>query len=422
MSKQVPNILEKLIIALVLVLANLRASIFIFLFPDTTKILGPAWIEILLWIFAISGVLYLLLRQDKLNDYLSAWQKNRVLAFFVSLAFISILWSIAPVATLFRGLELIFATLVGAYFGLRLRSEQWLELLFWFGAGVFILSIALVFGAPKTGTMYWAPFDGAWRGVYWHRNHLASITALLSAANLCRALVAFQTRDGKGILDVFFYIISLSILYFAKSATGYIVFLVLNFLVSGIWIWLKIYGRLRRWHYVAGLGGIVALSLIGALNLDFIFGMFHRDTTLTGRTSLWSQLLKIGSERFWFGHGFGAIWTLDSFREQIKVLAKWTSQPLIADNGFLDIFLHLGVIGLLVFLGVLMLASVRAVRYALVGKNLPAFFPLLVMVYAVVGNITFSLFAEAEVFVWFLIVAVLFITIASPRATTATTS
>src|SRR6185369_12652708 len=132
------------------------------------------------------------------------------------LAFISIFWSIGPIVTLFRALELLFATLVAAYVAIRFQVEDVLEILFWFGAGLFILSIALVFGAPKTGTMYWAPFDGAWRGVYWHRNHLASIAAFLSAVYLCRVLLAFHKRSSNGILDGFFYIVSLVILFFAK--------------------------------------------------------------------------------------------------------------------------------------------------------------------------------------------------------------
>jgi hypothetical protein len=42
------------------------------------------------------------------------------------------------------------------------------------------------------------------------------------------------------------------------------------------------------------------------------------------------------------------------------------------------------------------------------------FFPLLLMFYAVVGNLAFSLFMETEVFVWVLIVIVLFET--TPRS------
>jgi hypothetical protein len=65
-------------------------------------------------------------------------------------------------------------------------------------------------------------------------------------------------------------------------------------------------------------------------------------------------------------------------------------------------------VGVILFVGVLVLITVRAFRFAVTQKKLEGFFPLLVMVYAVFANISFSLFAESEVFVWMLIVAVLF--------------
>jgi len=161
------------------------------------------------------------------------------------------------------------------------------------------------------------------------------------------------------------------------------------------------------------MGSVLAAILL-IFNLDFVFGLFGRDTSMTGRVGLWENLIQLAARRPWLGHGFGAVWTLDSFREEIRQLAGWPSQPLIADNGLLDIYLHLGLLGVVIFSGGLILSTARSLQYAVRQKSLAAFFPLLVMIYAVFGNITFSLFAETEVFVWFLIIASLFI--ATPRS------
>jgi exopolysaccharide production protein ExoQ len=309
---------------------------------------------------------------------------------------------------LFRSFEVLFASLVAAYFGMRLGPERMMDGLFWFGTILFILSIALVISAPPTGTMYWPPFNGAWRGVYWHRNHLASVTALLNIVYLCRMLLAFRERNPKGILDGFFYLLSLAVLYFARSATGDILLIVHHGFVFIVWVWLRLSHRLRREHYLVILGIAVLSAVLILSNLDFIFGLFNRDTTMTGRVGLWSHLLDIAFRRPWLGHGFGAAWTLEAFREEIKHLVGWSSQPLIGDNGWIDIFLHVGIIGLVLFLSVLVLVTIRAFRYALAHRTLSGFFPLLIVVYAFFANISFSLFAETEVFVWFLIVAALF--------------
>jgi O-antigen ligase len=364
----------------------------------------------MLWAVAIAGFAFLLYRDQQAKEYMHLWRRNGFLALFILLAMASILWSIDPIVTLFRGLELSCTALVAAYIGLRYRPEQFMEILFWFGTGLFIVSIALVFGAPKTGTMYWAPFNGAWRGFFWHRNHLASITALLSAIYLCRILLALQTRNRNGFLDGFFYLLSWVILYFANSATGYIIVLVLHVFVFFVWVWLKISQRLQWTHYALFFGSGLILSVLVLSNLDLVFGLFNRDPTMTGRLGLWKNELQLASQHLWFGHGFGAVWTSDSFREEIRRLVGWTSQPLIGDNGYLDILLHLGILGLGFFILVLLIATIRSFRFALDRKTLPAFFPLLVMIYAYFANITFSMFAETEVFVWSLIIAVLFMT------------
>jgi O-antigen ligase len=390
---------------------------FVFLFPDTSVLWGPAWIEIMLWIVVTAGLAFLLYRDQQAEEYLLLWRRNGLPALFILLAFVSILWSINPVVTLFRGLELLFATLTAAYIGLRYRPEQFMEILFWFGACLFILSITLVFSAPRTGTMYWEPFNGAWRGFFWHRNHLASITALLSAVYLCRILPALPARNRNVFLDGFFYLVCWVILYFADSATGYIVFLVLHGFVFFVWAWLKISHRLQWTHYALISGSGLLLSVLVLFNLDFVFGVFNRDTTLTGRLTLWKNELQLASQHLWLGRGFGAAWATDPFREEIRLLAGWASQPLIGDNGYLDMLLHLGILGLGVLVLVLFAATVRSLRFALDRKTLPAFFPLLVMIYAFFANITFSMLAETEVFLWSLIVVVLFMTISPTNKT-----
>src|SRR5512145_2040870 len=95
------KIIDGLIMFIVLILANVRASIFIFLFPDTSRLLGPAWVEIMLWVLAAVGVAYLLIRDRQMGDYLGLWRKNGLLVLFILLVFLSLLWSMDAVVTLF---------------------------------------------------------------------------------------------------------------------------------------------------------------------------------------------------------------------------------------------------------------------------------------------------------------------------------
>jgi len=404
---------DGLIVCSAIVLSNFRALSFIPRFPDPSVLLGSAWIEIALWFGTALAVAHTLTRENLLTGYLSLCRRNWPLGVFVALGLVSAAWSLDPVATAFRSLELLFATVVGSYIGTRYRPNQMLEVLFWAGAIFLILCIAIVFGLPTEGQMHSRPEYRSWRGVYWHKNHLGSIAALVNVVSLCRVLIAFEQRAADWLGGVF-YLLSLAVVYFSYSVTGGVVLIVLHVFVLCVWLWIKTSHRWRAWHYYVALGIAAFGAAWTVTNADRIFSIFNRSPTMSGRVDLWHYLLKeVAPQRLWWGHGFGAIWTVESFRVDAGERVHWGKPAVIADNGFLDILLHLGILGLLIFLSVLLVASARTFRYAYGRRTLTDCFPLLIMFYAVVGNIAFSLFMETEVFVWLLIVIVLFET--TPR-------
>jgi O-antigen ligase len=397
------------VVFLAFILANLRATMFVYLHPDTSTVLGPAWIEILLWLVVAAIALNDLARNDLRAEFLQKWRRNWPLAVFVVLVLLSTFWSMGATVTAFRALEFALATLAAAYVGTRYSPGEFMESLFWFGAVLLILCIAIVYSAPGTGVMDWRPYHGAWRGLYWNRNHLASIAALLNAVYLTRLTDAMSKRNSKGLLDSGFYLLSLVTLYFAKSATGLILAVLLHVFVLGAWLWLKVSDRLQARHYVAMAGISVVGAVVVLANLEFIFGLFNRSTTLTGRVPLWLAILQNAvAPRPWFGNGFGAAWSFEAFRLEIMQKAGWAAPPLIADNGYLEILLHLGAVGLGIFIVVLLSLLVRSIWFGIGEKTQTGFFPLLIVTYALVANITFSLFAETEVFIWLLLMTALF--------------
>ena len=52
--------LDGLVLFLALLLANLRATMFVYLYPDTSVLLGPAWIEIALFFVAFIAAVFVL--------------------------------------------------------------------------------------------------------------------------------------------------------------------------------------------------------------------------------------------------------------------------------------------------------------------------------------------------------------------------
>lgn len=103
------------------------------------------------------------------------------------------------------------------------------------------------------------------------------------------------------------------------------------------------------------VGIFVVVSLLIALAAEFTFGFYHevigllgRDPTLTDRTYVWVDaialqdrpIIGVGFESFWLGPRLEALW------------AKWWWRPNQAHNGYIETYLNLGLIGVLLLLAV----------------------------------------------------------------------
>jgi O-antigen ligase len=81
-----------------------------------------------------------------------------------------------------------------------------------------------------------------------------------------------------------------------------------------------------------------------------------RDPTLTGRTEVWKLVLTLAGNPLW-GTGFESFW-LGHRLEQIWAVYWW--HPNEAHNGYIEMFLNLGWIGIFLF-GVLLITGYRNV-------------------------------------------------------------
>jgi len=412
-ARQLP---ETAALSLAFFLANFRASIFSSLFPDTSRFDGAAWMETAFWLLPICLLVWILARDRLLGAYLAEWRKNGLLLAFVAFAFFSMAWSVSLLNSLYRWLGLAFSSLIAAYIGLRYNVRGLLVVLFWFGAIFLILNFSFGILVPRVTIMTWPPYNGAWRGLFWHRNHLGSIAALFNALFLVRLIAQYQARRREFIIDGILYLLSLLLVHLASSATGYILVVLIHFATGLALLWLRFADRLRPVHYYLAFGVLMLGAIMALTNLGTLLSLLNRDTTLTGRTGLWKYLLEsVVRQSPWFGYGFGAIWTFEWFRVGTQHLLGWGYPIVIGDNGFLDILLHVGIIGLALFVGVFSTAWVRSLQHMLADRTLEGFFPALFMFYATLANMSYSLFLESESFIWLLLVAILFMTRRDPE-------
>jgi O-antigen ligase len=101
-------------------------------------------------------------------------------------------------------------------------------------------------------------------------------------------------------------------------------------------------------HTFFTFGIIAVLQLSFNLN-EIIIPALGRDMTLTGRTELWSDVLDMDTNPL-IGTGYESFWLGDRL-EKIWETNWW--QPNQAHNGYLETYLNLGWIGLLLLIGVI---------------------------------------------------------------------
>lgn len=402
-------IAEIIFLIFVFLLANIRSVIFWSLYPPADTITRPAWREILLWLVALALMVYLLIKHNLFKTYLLAWRQQPLLIVFIVFSLASIFWSNTWTVTLHRSLAFTFATLAAVYLGVRYSIKKFLQMLFLFGAIILMASYTLIWASPALGTAPGHPYYGAWRGIFWHKNQLGNIMPIFNLVFLFWCFSPnVRNKPFERIAAVLLYVLSMIMIFFAKSASGYVLVSLVHFAFGATFLWLKIRHLLRPIHYYITLAVILA-GVIGVfLNLDFVFGLLHRESTFTGRVPMWEILLReVFPQKPWFGQGFGTIWADLGFRLQMRDLAGWPYPIMIGDNGFLDILLNLGVVGLVLFLLNYIKVWIDSVRYFLQELSLEGFFPFIFMIFTFFVNLTFSLFMETEVFIWTLIVTLM---------------
>ncbi len=400
--------IENVLLIFALLLANRRALVFQDFYLKKPFTAGHLWIELIFWFLLFGWMFYSITRKKGWISYAKAWKDNWFLIPFLSLAALSLLWTIHVEASLYRVIVLILSVFIAANIGILVGRDRFLTITAWCGVILILSSYLLIFTLPNIGKMMGHPYYGAWRGVFWHRNYLSTIMAFFAFLYLLQLIKYWKRAWVKMVFYGVLYLTSLPLVLLSRSLTGVALLLGLHGLVALLALWQHFRKSFRQIHYQ--LLGIVFLVgiLIGFFRIEQIIDFLNKSASWSGRLVLWKYLLtNLVLERPLFGYGYGAIWNFHDFRVNLGQTINWTMPVLIGDNGYLDILLHLGIIGLILFLSILLIASIRFLSGGIAGGSVSAFFPFLLVVFLIVANISFSLFLELETFYWIVLVALL---------------
>jgi exopolysaccharide production protein ExoQ len=319
---------------------------------------------------------------------------NPLLASLVLLTILSAAWSVAPEDTARRAAVLLVATLFGIYLGVRFRSGELMRLLAWAMGLIMALSYLFALLPPHLGIMG-PPDEGAFRGVFTHRNLLGKYMLL----NTMLLLLLAPATPGARRLKWADLALSIVLLGLTSSITSMLVGLAL----VGVLLLLRLW-HARSVYFVPVLAGLLALTVIVGASADEILDVLGRDSTLTGRTELWAAVWGMIEQRPWLGYGYQAFWISPNG----PAVAVWDAlmwQAPSAHNGFLETWLGLGVVGLVLSTALFARTLVWAWRRLERVRDESTYWPLVFLLMLLGENTTESNFLDQNHLLWALFVA-----------------
>lgn len=318
----------------------------------------------------------------------------------VAYAALSFLWADAPWLSLSRSLVLIMGTVFGIYLAAAYPLNALLRLFLTAFLIAGFLSAAVAVLVPRVGV---EPLSGAWTGLYSRKNVLGRIASLGAIA--CLPYIIRRSRaNWPGIVSfaALFFIIVLS-----ESATSVAVLILLIFVAAAFHM---IQHSEPLTLPIIAIGASLLIFAMAAVFFTFsgsLLTALGRDAeanTLVTRLDLWNLVLvKIG-QRPLLGYGYGSFWRgWDGPSASIWQLQGW--RPNHAHNGFLDIALDLGLLGVAFTVLVLLVALYHAIQLLKRGRSPEYLWPSLLISYLILANGTYSILLSQAVFFWTVFVA-----------------
>lgn len=317
----------------------------------------------------------------------------------LTIAVASMLWSVNPDQTARRCFALVCTTLGAAVLAARFRWPALAEVI---GATFAVLIIACFVASlafPRIGVMT-ELFPGAWRGLWREKNGLGGVMAF----GFCVLSAAALLNPRRARLWWTFAGLALVLVLMSTSKTSLVSLLLGAGAIGFVLVARRgpAAGAAATWAGVTGILLLVAFLLFAA---DVFFAILGKDATLTGRTKIWSAVMREIEERPWLGYGYYAVWGDKSGWGPFAWISKNAGfQAQHAHNSWLEQWLGLGLLGLiawgLFYLQTMTLAVIAVFRDR--GGALLAF-PFLV-VYSLM-SLTESVAVTYNDFRWVLFVA-----------------
>lgn len=319
--------------------------------------------------------------------------KDPFLGSLLVMALCSTLWAYETEKTLRATLVILFVSSLAAHIG-RQYSLQKIALMMRISyTFVAVLSLFYALAKPSIGL-----HEKGWQGVAIHPNFLGIMMAL----NILLWTINGLNKPKHPWISWGIVLLSFFILQMANSAGSFVTALLMLMMIGLLLILKSLTFQQAFTAIVLFLVlGIIAMILITE-NWVALLSSLNKDPTLTGRTDFWPMLIDAINERPVLGYGYHNFWQpwrgVDNPAADIVTPVGF--RPPHAHNGFIELGLDLGYVGLSLFVisffRNLLLGSMLLTR----SQHLESLIPTIFMGYLLLQNVTESRLLEVN-FVWF---------------------
>ena len=387
-----------------------------------TVLAGDAWRYTVSWwgygviAIAIATVSVLILIRER-----DRWRFPGLplpLVSFVAYAVLSTAWSFYPGSTALASLTTLMTVTLGVALGVAYTWAKLLKALGW--ALRIILGLSLLFefvvGAfiRQPVLPLWVDYpDGSLpKLLYWSRNLLfeggkiqgivgnSSLLAMIALLAVIVFGIQLATRAVNKYWGWLWLVTAAIVIGMTRSPTIYAALAAIAFVLLVVLLLRTARTpRQRTAIYAAALlfvaAGVAVVLTFGRQLLEVV----GKSPDLTGRLGIWETVIGLAQERPWFGWGWVSYWTpwVEPFDD---LVVRAGVVQLHAHNAWLDVWMQLGIVGLVLFGTLVLTALVKAWQHAVDRpQELPdapqpytaiTLLPLLIMVALIVQSLAES--------------------------------
>ncbi len=308
------------------------------------------------------------------------WGERRILTVSLLVA-ASVLWSDATAISMRRAVVFAATISFALYYALRFSLRDQLRLLAWSLGIAALASVPFAIFGIGTPTEF---FRDAWNGVFLHKNALGHYMAL----SFLVFVIAGREEAIRKPLCFGGSALSLCLVLLSRSATS-LVLLVFTIMLLTI-------ARTPLVRHPYKLAACLLLIFTFAWSVFFgleeysgVLEALGKDSSLTGRTEVWAASWEAAMSRPMLGYGYSAFWLGENGPSRYVWKELHWEVPH-AHNGYIDLALQLGLLGLVTF-GIVVVLQFRDSLYLMRTHASPAAtWPFAFLWFFLLSNITES--------------------------------